>query len=487
MKRRDALRTMGAMAVGLATLPNSSAQNSVDDSRQDGGELLLKGGLVVNSDGRRVADVRILGQLITEIGPNLTSSANSRIIDATDQLVIPGGIDPHTHLQGAFVDDLATGTAAAVAGGITTVGTFSNAANGESTIDAMHRSLAEAERNAISDVFFHASLWLPDPARKEVLPELAALGQPSHKVFMTRANFASYRGAFIELLEAARDAGVLSLMHCEDGQILAAALRRLQADGRTALRQHYAESRPILAEELATQEAVALCKLTGAPMHLVHLSAERALDAARAPEYLELPLSIETRPLYLYFTEEWLRGPLGPLYVGQPPLRPASDVEALWEGLADGRINMVATDHAPWMRAQKLDPTLDVSRLRPGVSDLRFMLPVLYSEGVRRGRITAERFVELTSTAAAKTFGLYPERGSVQEGSLADVTVIDPNLEHVVSADDDPSRSDYTPFEGWAVTGWPIITIRRGDIVFENWTVTAQPGSGQPAKRHPVA
>jgi dihydropyrimidinase len=147
---------------------------------------------------------------------------------------------------------------------------------------------------------------------------------------------------------------------------------------------------------------------------------------------------------------------------------------------------MVATDHAPWTREQKLDPELDISRLRPGVSDLRFMLPVLYSEGVRRGRITAERFVELVSTAAARTFGLFPERGVVREGSMADITILDPNLEHVVSADDDPSRSDYTPFEGWAVTGWPVITIRRGEIVYENWTVTGEPGSGRPVTRMPT-
>jgi len=477
---------MGTMAAGLATLSNANAQNSISNSGQGGVELLIQGGLLVNASGSQLADVRIQGQLITEIGANLSPSVNSRVIDATDQLVIPGGIDPHTHLQGAFVDDLTTGTAAAVAGGITSVGTFSNAANGESIVQAMERSLAEAEANAISDVFFHASLWPPELDSKNVLPELVSLGQPSHKVFMTQPDFPSYRSVFIEILEAARDAGVVTLMHCEDGQILASELRRLRREGRTALRQHYAESRPILAEEFATQEAVALCELTRAPMHLVHLSCERALNAARATEFLDLPLSIETRPLYLYFTEEWLKGPLGPLYVGQPPLRPASDVEAMWEGIADGRIDMVATDHAPWMREQKLDPSLNISQLRPGVSDLRFMLPVLYSEGVRRGRITQERFVELTSTAAARRFGLFPERGIIQEGSIADVTVIDPNLERVVSADDDPSRSDYTPFEGWAVTGWPILTIRRGKVVFENWTVTAQAGSGQAIARHPT-
>ncbi len=266
--------------------------------------------------------------------------------------------------------------------------------------------------------------------------------------------------------------------------MLQSTLRRLLAEGRTSLR-HYAESRPEIAEVAATVQAVSLCELTGAPMHLVHLSSRRALEAARKPETAGLPLSIETRPLYLYFTEQWLAGEDGPLYIGQPPLRSASDVDAMWRGLVDGRIDFLATDHAPWTRAQKMDPELDIGRLRPGVSDLRFMLPVLFSEGVRKGRISEERFVEVTSTAAAKTFGLYPERGAVREGAVADLVIFDPELERTASAKDDPSRSDYTPFEGWSVTGWPVTTIRRGEVVYEDGRVVGQPGSGRPAKRRP--
>jgi dihydropyrimidinase len=316
------------------------------------------------------------------------------------------------------------------------------------------------------------------------MPDLAARGQPSHKVFMTRGDFGQNRSVLIEVLEAARDAGVVTLMHCEDGAILGAALRRLREEGRTSL-AHYAESRPVIAEVAATNDAVALCELTGAPMHFVHLSCERALDAARNPGSAGLPLSIETRPLYLYFTEEWLRGPEGPLYIGQPPLRSATDVDAMWRGLVDGRIDMLATDHAPWTREQKMDPELDVSRLRPGVSDLRYVRPVLFSEGVNKGRITAERFVEVTSTAPARAFGLYPERGVVREGAIADVVVLDPALERLADAADDPSNSDYTPFQGWAITGWPVTTIRRGEVVYENGRVTGQPGSGRPAERKP--
>jgi len=491
MKRREALHTLGAAALGLAAGTHDGAASmrpatseSARAGQQQAGEILIRGGRVVNADASFTADVRILGSTIAEIGANLTAGAEARIIDATGQLVIPGGIDPHAHLQGSFVDDLTTGTAAAVAGGITTVGTFAYPQDRENAVEAMNRWLAEVSRSAIGDVFFHGSTWPPTPEFAELMPDLAATGQPSHKIFMTRRDFGASRGALIELLEAARDAGVVTLMHCEDGVMLAAVLQRLRAEGRTSLR-YFAESRPVIAEVAATQDAVALCELTQAPMHFVHLSSRRALEAARTPHSRGLPLTIETRPLYLYFTEERFLEEDGPLYVGQPPLRSPSDMDAMWDGLVDGRIDFLATDHAPWTRAQKMDPELDVSRLRPGVSDLRYMRPVLFSEGVHGGRISEQRFVEVTSTAAARTFGLYPERGVVQEGSLADVVIFDPNLERIASADDDPSRSDYTPFEGRSVTGWPVITIRRGEVVYEGGQVTGRPGSGRPANRRP--
>ncbi len=487
MNRRDALRAMGAAALGGASVPRAvraAGGDCAPEARQVPGEILIRGGRVVNADAAVAADVRILGDTLAEIGPGLQPSPDARIIDASGKLVIPGGIDPHTHLQGSFVDDLTTGTSAAVAGGITTVGTFAYPRDGENAVEAMDRWLAEVSRSAIGDVFFHGSTWPPTPEFASLMPELAARGQPSHKVFMTRNDFGASRRALIELLEAAQDAGVVTLMHCEDGAILAAVLERLREEGRTSLR-HFAESRPVLAEAAATRDAVALCELTRAPMHFVHLSSRRALEAARTPYSEGLPLTVETRPLYLYFTDERFEDNDGPLYVGQPPLRSASDVDAMWAGLADGRIDFLATDHAPWTRAQKMDPQLDVARLRPGVSDLRFMLPVLFSEGVVKGRLTEQRFVEVTSTAAARTFGLYPERGVVREGSLADVVILDPSLQRVASAADDPSRSDYTPFEGWTVTGWPETTIRRGEVVWEQGRLTAPPGSGRPAYRTP--
>lgn len=220
-------------------------------------------------------------------------------------------------------------------------------------------------------------------------------------------------------------------------------------------------------------------------MHVVHLSSARALEACRGARHAGLPLTVETRPLYLHLTDEVMRGPDAPLYVGQPPLRTRDDVEAMWSGLLDGSIDFLATDHAPWTRAQKLDPELTISRVRPGVSNLQFMLPMFYSEGVRTRRMPLERFVATTSTNAARRFGLHPRKGVIAEGSDADVVIWDPGQRGVVRGEDDLSNADYSVYEGRQVTGWPVMTIRRGEIVATGTNVTGAPGSGRLVRRDP--
>jgi dihydropyrimidinase len=281
----------------------------------------------------------------------------------------------------------------------------------------------------------------------------------------------------IRLLEAARDAGIVTLMHCEGGALLAATVRRLEAEGRTSLRD-YGASRPVVAEVAATQQAAALCESTRAPIYVVHLSSARALDACRSARAAGLPFYVETRPLYLHLTDERMAGPDAPLYVGQPPLRTSRDAEALWRGLAEGAIDVLATDHAPWTRAQKLDPALTITRLRPGVSNLQFMLPMYFSEGVVKRKLPLERFVETTSTNAARIFGLYPRKGVICEGADGDVVVWNPDLAAKIDAGADLSKSDYTVYQGWDVTGWPEITIRRGEIVYEGGHIKGRPSSG---------
>ena len=474
--RREVIGTLGAGSLALAGTPAAFRHAAARVLAQDAGTL-IRGGRVVNADGTRVADVRIGGETIVEIGSGLAPAPGERVIDAADMLVMPGGIDPHTHLTGGFVDDITSGTTAAVAGGITTVGTFAFPGRGETALEAVDRMAGEVAEQAIADVMLHGYTWPPTPEYAAMLGGLAERGQPSIKIFMPSRDFGAHTEAVIALLQEAHTHGIVTMIHCEDQVMLNAAVRRMEAEGRTSLR-YYAESRPDVAEVVATAQAVGFCELTGAPMHLVHLSSARALDAARNAHTAALPLTIETRPLYLNFTAERFAGPDGPLYVGQPPLRTDADVTALWQGLADGRIDMLATDHAPWRRDQKLDPNLSISRLRPGVSALRFMLPIYYAEGVGKGRISVERFVETTSTTPAKTFGLYPQKGVIAQGADADIIVFDPNRTKAVRAEDDPSNADYSLYEGWEITGWPQTVVRRGAVVFEDDQVVASAGTG---------
>jgi dihydropyrimidinase len=467
---------MRMVAVGSAGFMAPSA------FAQPPAELLIRRGRVVNADGERDADVRIAGSQITEIGAGLKPRVGSRIIDAAGRLVLPGGIDPHTHLHPNFADDLTSGSMAALAGGVTTVGTFANVTKGETLTAAIERLAARVRSEAIADVILHAGAWPPSPETIGELTAIADAGQPSFKIFMTRADFGAQLPLVIQHLEAAREAGVVTLMHCEDGALLAAAVRQLAAAGRTSLRD-YADSRPLIAEVAATQQAAALCESTRAPIYIVHLSSSRALEATRAARRASSPLFVETRPLYLHLTSEKMRGPDAPLYVGQPPLREPDDRDAMWRGIIDGSIDVLATDHAPWTREQKLDSSLTITRLRPGVSDLQSMLPMFFSEGVHARKMPLTRFVECSSTNAARIFGLYPKKGVIGEGADADITIWDPKHTAPILAANDHSKSDYSVYEGWKVTGWPVTTIRRGEVVFDGGRITGQPGSGRLVQR----
>jgi dihydropyrimidinase len=272
------------------------------------------------------------------------------------------------------------------------------------------------------------------------------------------------------------------MIHCEDQTILSAAVRELMAQGRSSLR-YYAESRPVAAEVAATRQAVAMGEASGAALYIVHLSCEAALEVCEQARSPSRPVFVETRPLYLHFTRERYRQPEGPLFVGQPPLREAGDVDALWAGLARGAINTLATDHAPWTRQQKLDPALNIANLRPGVNNLQVMLPLLFSEGVRTGRLSLMRFVAVTSTNAARLFGLFPRKGTIAVGSDADLGLWAPDERRRVAGSRLYSRAGFSVYDGMEVTGWPQMTIRRGQVVYVDGQITGQPGGGRLLRR----
>ena len=472
-----ALRTGGAL-LGLAL-----AGLSVDAHAQQASDLVIRNGLVVTSTGRTRADILVHNGTIAEISPGL-AAPGAREIDAKGLLVLPGGVDPHVHLVPATVpgrgaDDYTTASRAAFAGGKTTISNFITRQQGETVAAMLERETALIETQSMADIILHvmardAARWPP--------ADVAQLGDAgvNLKVFMSRPAFDQNALAFVKLIRSAGAAGMLMLMHCEDASIIAETQERMMAEGRGSLEgQNFPDSRPVVAEAVATERAVAISEATGAPMYIVHISSERALRAAEAARARGLPVFTEVRFLYLHLTKERFNEEDGQIYTGDPPLRETSDLEYLWRGIANGTVDVVNTDHVGYTRVEKLDPSLDIVNHRPAGNYLQTQLPLMYTEGVREGRITLEQMVAVSATNPAKLFGLYPKKGTIAVGSDADLVLWDPNLTRTVRDADELGNGKFSIFTGWELTGWPVLTIRRGEVVYEQGTVLASPGSGQ--------
>ncbi len=478
------MRSIIGSGFGLSVLAPFLEKSKPDPSHMG---LLIRGGRIVTDKRHWDADIRVEGETIVEVGSDLESlGSEERIIDAGGLKVLPGGIDPHAHLSKPWVDDYTSGSRAAFAGGVTTIGSMVGVREGERLLEALNRETERVQTESMADIVLHPIVSRLGATTEDELSEIAGAGHQSIKIFMVSDNFARNESTYLAVIKEAGRLGLLTLLHCEDANLLDRAAENLQSEGRTSLR-HYAESRPIEAEVVATRRAVEICGQAGnAPIYVVHLSSKGALDVCRTARGRKLPVYVETRPLYLYFTKERYLEPDGPLFVGQPPLRDRGDVEALWAGIANGSIDTLGTDHAPWTREQKMDPELDIFRLRPGVADLRTMLPVLYSEGVLGNKITLERFVALTSTNAAKLMGLYPKKGTIAVGSDADLVLWDPAESKVLRREDLFSNAGFSLFEGKKITSWPRLTIRRGHVVYEDGRILARAGTGRVPRRGTV-
>ncbi len=427
-------------------------------------------------DGVRQVDIAVEGGRIAAVGQ---VGPAEREIDARQKLVLPGCVDLHTHLAStptfAPLDDFEHGTRAAIAGGVTTVVSMVYQEEG-SLRRGIERGMRDAQRS-LADFAFHVVVTDPsDAARAEVAAHVRD-GHAGLKVFMVSPQFVERRDDHALLLRAAADAGALVAIHAEDHAIVAARTAALHAAGRTGV-EHFPESRPVEAEVKAVREAVDLAERTGAAIYVVHLSSRGALEALREGKHRARVFG-ETRPLYLYLTRAQFARPDAALWVGQPPLRDADDVAAVWAALADGTLDTVGTDHIPHTRAAKLAPGLSFDRIPPGVSNLETLLPMLYSEGVRTKRITLSRLVDVLASAPARIAGMYPRKGALAIGSDADLVIFDPQAERTVHAADLHSACDYDPYEGWAVTGWPEIVVSRGEIVFDHGEIPARLGRGR--------
>lgn len=487
ISRRQMLKTaVAGAALPLVPVPRLEMFAS---SAQDGTELIVRNGVIVTVEGRMEADVRIRGEKIVEIGRNLSAGAGARQINAQGTILVPGAVDTHTHLLAELpspprpntnTDDYVSGSAAAFAGGATTISNFIPMLEKEDAAAYATRVTGQIEKSAMADFFIHVNMGNdPAPFTFPLLDQLAAKGFVSTgEDFLARVSFDQHVLGWYKAFRDSGRAGVLSMLHCEDYAILTEAQERMMAEGRGSI-HNFSQSAPAIAEVVAVQRAVAIAEATGTPIYILHMSSGRAQRVAEEAMGRGLPVYVETRPMYLHLTQEVYQRPDVGLYLGGPPLREKWDQDVLWEGIAKGTVHTIGTDHTGYSREAKMDPTQTLVNKRMGLANLQEYLPMMFSEGVLKERITLEQFVAVTSTNAAKLFGLYPRKGTIQVGSDADIVIWDPRLKKKIRDEDQLSNSKYSTYTGWEVTGFPRTTIRRGEIVYDAGRVVAKPGSGR--------
>ena len=454
-------------------------------------DTVIKNGTVVTATDTCAADVGIVGDKINSIAAQLPTEGATKIIDAKGCYVMPGGIDVHTHLDMPFggttsADDFQTGTIAAAFGGTTTLIDFAIQYKGQTLRTAFDAWMKKADGKAATDYAFHCIITDLKDAQLEEMGALVREGVSSFKLFM------AYPGVFMlddatifkAMSQAAKHSGLIC-MHAENGGAIDVIVQRALAEGKKSPKYH-ALTRPTTAEAEATSRAIALAEMAGAPVYIVHLTCNDALEKVREARDRGLPAYAETCPQYLFLSLENMDAPgfEGAKYVFTPPLREKWHQEKLWQGLAKDTLQMVSTDHCPFCyKEQKEMGKDDFTKIPNGGPGIEHRLSLVYTGGVHGGRFSPNRFVQLVSTGPAKLFGLYPRKGTVAVGSDADVIVFDPNFEQTISAKTHHMRVDYSMFEGIHTKGAPKIVMSRGRVVIENDKFVGRAGAGQFLRR----
>jgi dihydropyrimidinase len=453
-------------------------------------DLVIRNGLVVTAADTQRADIGVRDGRIVALGEGLPRGV--RDIDAAGRRVLPGGVDGHCHLDqpmpppAKMADDFETGTRSAACGGTTTVIPFAAQAKGHSLKAAVEDYHRRADGRASVDYAFHLIVSDPTPeVLGSELPALIAAGYSSFKIYMTYDDLKLDDGQILDVLDVARRHGAMAMVHAENSDCIEWLTRRLEAAGRTAPRWH-AHARPMLVEREATHRAIALSELVDVPILIVHVSGREAVEQIRWARAHGLSIFAETCPQYLFLTAEDLGiddSYKGARCVCSPPPRDKSNQDVIWNGLADGLFTVFSSDHAPFRydAPEGKKPggkEVPFRHIPNGIPGLETRLPLLYSEGVLGGRITVNRFVELTSTNPAKAYGLHPRKGTIAVGSDADLVIWEERdvvidnamLHHAV---------DYTPFEGVRLRAWPALTLSRGEVVWDGKAFTGRAGRGQ--------
>jgi dihydropyrimidinase len=452
---------------------------------------LIKNGTVVTAERSFAADILIDGEKIRDIASALPAEQAGRIIDAAGMLLLPGGIDVHTHLDMPFggttsCDDFETGTRAAAFGGTTTLIDFAIQPKGTKMRDALDIWWKKAEGRASIDYGLHMIVTDLGEAGLEDMDSLVAEGVASFKLFMAYPGVLMVDDATIfQALGRTAKNGALICMHAENGGVIDVIVRRALAEGKTAPIYH-ALTRPVTAEAEAVHRAIAMAEIAGAPVYIVHLSSEDALNEVREARDRGLPIFAETCPQYLLLNIEEMQRPgfESAKYVFTPPLREKHHPPKLWEGLKHDHLQVVSTDHCPFCFAdQKSLGKDDFTKIPNGGPGVENRLQLLYHHGVNLGRLSLNRFVELVATTPAKLFGLYPRKGTLAAGSDADIVVWDPQADHTITAKTHHMRVDYSMFEGFTVKGNARLVMSRGEVLVDDGSYLGRPGRGQFLKR----
>jgi dihydropyrimidinase len=453
-------------------------------------KTIIRNGRIVTAVDDYQADILVEDGKVAMIARSIDFEGD-RVIDAAGRLVIPGGIDPHTHMELPFggtsaSDTFETGTIAAAHGGTTTIIDFAVQYKGQALNEALDAWHAKADGRTSIDYGFHLICTdLPDHRLAE-MPAVIDQGVSSFKLFMAYPGvFLVDDGTIFKAMTIAGERGGLICMHAENGVVIDVIVKRALAEGKTAPKYH-ALTRPTKAEAEGVHRAIALAEMANAPVYIVHLSCDDALQEVTRARDMGVNAYAETCPQYLFLDYSVYEQPgfEGAKYVMTPPIREQWNQEKLWRGLQFNDLQVISTDHCPFcMKEQKELGRDDFSKIPNGGPGVEHRMSLVYNGGVVGGRISVNRFVEITSTAAAKIFGLFPRKGTIAVGSDADLVIFDPNEEMTISAKTHHMNVDYSCYEGMKVRGVTKTVLSRGELVIEEGKYVGRPGRGQFLKR----
>ena len=450
-------------------------------------DLVIREGTVASPTGCVQADIGISDGKIVALADRIDrrEADAAEVVNAAGKLVLPGVIDAHTHMEhgsgsDVTVDDFENGSKAAAAGGVTTFMDFVIQKEGRSIAESFALRNGSASRKSVIDYSFHIALM---DVNEDIIAEIPSAVRDissSFKVFMTyrKLGFMLDDDTLLRVMDVAGGCGGMVIVHAENDAMVEHLTDKCLRENKLAPIYH-AESRPNVVEAEAVHRVIQFSRVTGCPVFVFHVSSREAMHHVREARSQGLPIQAETNPHYLLLNRDRYEGPQGENFIMTPPLRSLGDSDELWVALRSGVLQTLSTDHCPYHKRHKAGGKTDFTNVSPGIPGIELLLPLIYSEGVRKGRISIERMVQLLCSEPARIFGLAPAKGSIQIGADADIAILNPEEQWTVDPQTLLMNSDYSPFEGFSLTGKVEATLSRGRVVFRDGRILAEPGSGR--------